>query len=494
PEMGLPGQEYFAGTHVNPQVTWWNQSGAFIDYMHRTQSLVQNGKFVADVLYYYGDHVPNVFSIKATDPAGAMPGYDYDVCDETILLQLKMKKNKIVVPGGIEYEVLVLPDHRTLSMSALKKVEELLKNGAQVIGDKPEQLVSRVGGEGAQEEFHALADEIWGGDNGEEDEGGETGEERYGKGYLAWGITAREYLLSKDIPKDFVVLDGKDQADFDYIHYTIDQADVYFITNQTTDRKLIDCQFRVSELQPELWDAITGEIREAKAFTQKDGLTNVSLTLEPYGAVFVVFSKEIKETQQGAEERNYHDFESLQTINGEWKVNFDPKWGPFDSSTLRPLDPNQKPGAFIFPELIDWTQHSHEAIKYYSGSAVYQKFIDLEFELKEGQKYYLQLGSVKDVGIAVVKVNGQDLGVTWTSPFRVDVSDVLKPGRNELEIKVINSWYNRVAGDEILELEQAYTSTNIILAHDFRGQKIENVQLEPSGLMGPVELLQEKQN
>lgn len=499
-EMGLPGQEYFAGTHVNPQVTWWDQSGAFIDYMHRTQLLVQNGKFVADVLYYYGDHVPNVFSIKATDPAGAMPGYDYDVCDETILLQLKMKKDKIVVPGGIEYEVLVLPDHRTLSMAALRKVEELLKAGAHVIGHKPEQLVSRVGGEDAQEKFHALADEIWGGDNGEkgeEGEGGEDGEKgekRYGKGYLAWGITAREYLLSKDIPRDFVVIDGKDQADFDYIHYTIDLADVYFITNQTTDRKLIDCQFRVSELQPELWDALTGEIREAKAFTQKDGLTNVSLTLEPYGAVFVIFSKEIKETQQGTEERNYHDFESLQTINGEWKVNFDPKWGPFDSSTLRPLDPNQKPGAFIFPELMDWSEHSNEAIKYYSGSAVYHKLIDLDFDLKEDQKYYLQLGSVKDVGIAVVKVNGQDLGVTWTSPFRVDVSDVLKPGRNELEIKVINSWYNRVAGDEILELEQPYTSTNIVIAHDFRGRKIENIQLEPSGLIGPVELLQEKQN
>jgi hypothetical protein len=472
PKMGLPGQEYFAGTHVNPQVTWWDQSGPFIDYMHRTQALVQNGKFVADVLYYYGDHVPNVFSIKATDPAGAMPGYDYDVCDERILLELKMKKDKIVVPGGIEYEVLVLPDHRTLSMAALKKVEELLKKGAQLIGYKPEQLISRVGGEDAQSEFQVLADEIWGEGNSE------RGEKEYGKGGLVWGIKAREYLLSKDIPRDFAVLDGKDPADFDYIHYTIDQADVYFITNQTTDRKLIDCQFRVSELQPELWDALTGEIREAKAFIQKDGLTNVSLTLEPYGAVFVVFNKPIDKDFQGKAERNYSDYKKLQEITGEWTVNFDPKWGGPESVT--------------FPELSDWSTHSIEGIKYYSGSAVYQKVIDLDFELKEDQKYYLQLGSVKDVGIAHVKINGQDLGVTWTSPFRIDVSDALKPGKNELEIEVINSWYNRVAGDQILELEQAYTSTNIILAHDFRGRKIENVQLEPSGLLGPVELLQEK--
>lgn len=119
--MGVPGQEYFAGTHINPQVTWWHDSDAFIDYLHRTQFLVQQGKFVADVLYYYGDHVPNVFSNKQSDPAGALPGFDYDVTDETILMKLMVKKGKIVVPGGIEYRVLVLPDHKVLSLDALKR-------------------------------------------------------------------------------------------------------------------------------------------------------------------------------------------------------------------------------------------------------------------------------------------------------------------------------------------------------------------------------------
>lgn len=156
PEMGLPGQEYFAGTHVNPQVTWWDQSGAFIDYMHRTQSVVQNGKFVADVLYYYGDHVPNIFPYKHSDPAGAMPGFDYDVTDETIFLQLEMDDGKIVVPGGVKYKVLVLPDHKVLSMSVLKKLNKLLQQGAQVIGYKPESSVSLVGGIEAQQNFSKL--------------------------------------------------------------------------------------------------------------------------------------------------------------------------------------------------------------------------------------------------------------------------------------------------------------------------------------------------
>jgi len=467
-EMGLPGQEYFAGTHVNPQVTWWKQSGAFIDYMHRTQLLVQNGKFVADVLYYYGDHVPNVFSIKSTDPAGAMPGFDYDVTDETIFLQLKIKDGKIVVPGGVEYRVLVLPDHQVLSMAVLEKVEELLQQGAQVIGYKPENLVSLVGDEKEQKRFPELADKIWGKELSEE------GEKKYGKGLVAWGVTAREYLLLKDIPTDFRIMGNDIPTDFDYIHYTIGQGDVYFITNQTTERKKINCQFRVSGLQPELWDALTGEIREAKAFTQKDGLTNVPLTLEAYGAIIVVFNKQMDRDKQGTTQRNYPDFETEKNIKGEWKVNFDPKWGG--------------PASVIFPELIDWTKHPDEGIKYYSGTAVYNKTFNLDFEPQKDKRYFLQLESVKDAGIAVVKINGKDKGVLWTKPFRIEIGQELLQGENTLEIIVVNSWYNRVAGDEILDLENRYTSTNIIVGDDFRGRPLKVVPLEPSGLLGPVKI------
>jgi len=473
-EMGLPGQEYFAGTHVNPQVTWWKQSGAFIDYMHRTQLLAQKGKFVADVLYYYGDHVPNIFGIKHSDPAGVMPGFDYDVSDETIFLQLKIKDGKIVVPGGVEYRVLVLPDHKVLSMAVLEKVEELLQQGAQVIGYKPESYVSLVGGEKKQKQFHELTDKIWG------KPVSEKGEKKYGKGIVSWGVTAREYLLAKNIPTDFKALGNESKTDFDYIHYTMGVSDVYFVTSQTTDRKKINCQFRVSGYQPELWDALTGKIREAKAFTQKDGLTTVPLTLEPYGATFVVFNKEIAKDKQGTAKRNYPDYETVQNIEGAWEVNFDPKWGPFDFAQGR------RPGEFIFDKLEDWTKFTNEGIKYYSGAAVYKKSFNLDFEPHKDKQYFLQLENVKDVGIAVVKINGKDKGVLWIKPFRIEISQELQKGENSLEIKVVNSWYNRVAGDEILELENRYTSTNIVISNDFRGRRKKEVSLEPSGLLGPV--------
>jgi len=471
-EMGLPGQEYFAGTHINPQVTWWNESGPFIDYMHRTQSIVQNGKFVADVLYYYGDHVPNIFPYKHSDPAGAMPGFDYDVTNEDILLRLNVKDGKIVVPGGIEYKVLVLPDHKVLSLAALEKIEELLQEGAQVIGYKPERIISLIGGDNARKRFHELTDKIWGKDISEK------GYSEYGKGSVTWGISARDYLINKGIKPDFAVLDKDGLANFDYIHYSIAGKDVYFISNQTEERQSIKCSFRNSGFRPELWDALTGIIREAKAFTQKDGLTTMPLTLEPYGSIFVVFNEPIDKNTQGTTSRNDPDYLDIQNIEGPWTVHFDPKWGG--------------PESVEFPELIDWTQHPDEGIKYYSGAAVYYNTFHTNFVPEKDKTYFLQLENVKDVGIAVVKLNGKDKGIVWTKPFRVDISEDLKQGSNTLEVKVINSWYNRVAGDEISPDKKRYTSTNIIVHNNFRGEKMEKISLESSGLIGPVKITEGK--
>jgi len=466
PEMGLPGQEYFAGTHVNPQVSWWEQSGPFMDYMHRIQSVVQEGSFVADVLYYYGDHVPNVFPHKHSDPAGVIPGFDYDVSDETVFLRLKVKDGKIVVPGGVEYRILVLPDHRVLSMAVLEKLDEMLREGATVLGYKPEKQASLKGGEEAQLSFGDLAQKIWG------SEESEKGEREYGKGTVAWGKTAREYLLSKKIPADFKVLGIESKTDFDYIHYTMGDKDIYFVSNQTTERQKFNARFRVSGRQAELWDAQSGEIRTATAFSQENGQTTLPLTLEAYGAVLVVFNENISTKKLGSTQRNYHDFETLAELTDEWEVSFDPAWGG--------------PGTVVLPELMDWSQHTEEGIRYYSGAAVYKHSFVWESEADAAEKLFLQLGSIKDVGIAEVKINGTDKGIVWTSPFRVDISKELRQGENTLEIKVVNSWYNRVAGDQSFPDKKQYTSTNIELKHDFRGRPIDEIPLEPSGLLGPV--------
>jgi len=457
-EMGIPGQEYFAGTHVNPQVTWWDLSAPFMNYMNRIQTVVQRGTFVADVLYYYGDHVPNIAVHKGFNRAGALPGYDFDVTNEEVLLQLKVVAGKVVVPSGLSYRVLVLPDHKVLSLAVLEKVQTLLKRGATVLGPKPERLVSLVGGTSAQRKFHRLADTLWGSNPPA------AGQKAVGSGRLVWGQTSRTFLQSEGIAPDFEVLDVERQLEYQYIHYTIEGADVYFVCNQTDQPRSVDCAFRVRERQPELWDPVTGRIVTAKAFKQTEGRTVVPMAFDPHGSCLIVFRDTIDANKQGTERSNTPVLHTVKEIQGSWQVEFDPAWGG--------------PASVEFTTLTDWAQHPAEGIKYYSGKADYKT--SFEFEPVHGKRYWLHLNDIKDVGIAAVTLNGEAIGITWTKPFRVEITDALAAGGNRLQITVVNSWQNRLIGDRGKPQEKRYTKTNINIRDDWT--------LRQSGLLGPVEI------
>src|SRR3546814_491652 len=192
PERGVPGQEYFAGTHFNPNITWWKYSEAFFDYMARSQYMMQQGQFVADVLYYYGDHVPNIATLKDSDPAGALPGYDYDVINEDRLEVLRVADGRLTLPHGMSYRVLVLPDHGVLSIKALRKVAELARAGATVIGYRTQETASLVEYPESEEEVTRLAQELWGNAPVRHDAGeAGRGSRKVGRGIVAWGFTAR---------------------------------------------------------------------------------------------------------------------------------------------------------------------------------------------------------------------------------------------------------------------------------------------------------------
>ncbi|MDD2598667.1 MAG: glycosyl hydrolase [Kiritimatiellae bacterium] len=462
-EMGLPGQEYFAGTHVNPQVTWWNESAVFINYINRIQSVVQQGSFVADVLYYYGDHVPNIAGYKGFNQAGSLPGYDYDVTNEDILLRLTVADGRIAVPGGVRYRMLVLPDHKVLSLAALKMVESLLAQGATVLGAKPERLVSLVGGAAAQREFHALAAKLWG------DNPAEAGQKKVGSGRLVWGQSSRSLLQADGLVPDFEALNAGRQADYEYIHYTIEGADVYFVCNQSTEIRAAELAFRVSGRQPELWNPATGEIRRADAFVIKGERTIVPVSFDPHGSMFVIFRE--KSDSQGAPGSNFPAWQEQQRLAGPWDLSFDPAWGG-------------PAGPVRYDTLASWTEHSDPGIKYYSGKAVYRTTFTLTKD-QTGSKLALELGSIKDVGIAQVTLNNKDLGVLWLAPFRVEISEAAKEGENKLEIMVVNSWQNRVMGDEALPESKRFTQTNIRVTKSGRFKW----ELEESGLLGAVRIM-----
>ena len=494
-EMGRPGQEYFAGTHFNPNATWWNKSGPFLAYINRCQLLLQRGRFVADALYYYGDHVPNFAQLKASDPARILPGYDYDVATEEVLLtRLSVRDGRMVLPDGVSYRVLVLPNHRAISLPVLRKVRELVAAGGTVIGPKPGWATGLQGYPASDAEVAQIATELWG--DGRADA---SVVRSVGAGRVIRGKTAREVLLRDGVQPDFeyaeVSFTPASQSDaqtapcLDYIHRRIgtignlaadarqqgtaqatspdavsSETDIYFVCNTTGLTLSAKVTFRVAGKAPELWDPLTGQIRNLPVYQREADRTSVPLTFAPFGSWFVVFRNIAAEPGALKAKPNFPVFSTLGEVGGPWTVQFDPAWGG--------------PASVEFSALLDWTQHADEAIRFYSGTAVYtRRFAPLP--LPGGKRIYLNLGDVRQV--AEVRLNGRNLGVLWSMPFRVEVTDALRPGENLLEIEVVNFWANRVIGDQALPIDRRRTRTNI--------RKLTSATpLAPSGLLGPVVL------
>ena len=216
---------------------------------------------------------------------------------------------------------------------------------------------------------------------------------------------------------------------------------------------------------PELWDAVDGSIWEAATFELVGGCTRVPLELDPYGSIFVVFRKPTAEVERDTGP-NFPTWRKVQTLAGPWDVAFDPAWGG-----------PEKP--VRFERLTSWTEHDNAGIQYYSGTAVYRTTFQIDRD-SAGQALAIELGQVRDLGIARIRLNGTDLGVVWRPPFRANAAGAVKLGENELEIEVVNSWRNRLIGDRDLPEEKRRTRTNITITEAWR--------LEPSGLLGPVTL------
>jgi len=194
-EMGLPGQQYFAGTHFNPNTTWWNKSGPFLEYMNRCQFLMQQGTFVADVCYYYGDHVPNFSQRKHSDPAKLLPGYDYDVITEELILSaMKVRDGNLVLPRGMSYRLMVLPNRDSISLPVLRKLQQLVAQGASIVGPRPTQAISLQDVRRSDRELPEIANALW---------GNNEGTRTYKKGRVISGKTAREVLALDGVAPDF---------------------------------------------------------------------------------------------------------------------------------------------------------------------------------------------------------------------------------------------------------------------------------------------------
>lgn len=284
-------------------------------------------------------------------------------------------------------------------------------------------------------------------------------------------MAARDLLEAEGVAPD-VAFEGEAKG-MDWIHYKIGERDVYFVAELEGKARSIHATFRVNGKIPELWDAVDGSIRQANTFKFIDGRTTVPLELDAFGSMIVMFREETNTDRSDGP--NFPTWRQQQLIAGPWDVSFDSKWGG-------------PKGPVRFETLTDWIDHSNDGIKYYSGKAVYRTTFNVSKEIAN-KPLAIELGEVKDVGMASVQLNGIDLGVVWCPPFRVDISKAIKVGENTLEVMVVNSWRNRLIGDNKLPEEKRLTSTNIEVLdrdHDIVRTKWE---LEESGLLGPVRIV-----
>jgi len=446
------------GQHFNRHQTWWELSKPYFDYVARCQFLLQQGHRVVDVACLYHEGAPVDFNdIRFEMP----PGFDHDFCTPEIIQRMEVKDGRIHLPTGVSYRYLVLPRSGRLTKATALKVKQLHEAGAAVYLQAP--IVGTPGLQGypqADTRVKTIAAN-W--------------------PLLPQGSLAKLFAAD-DLKPDFQGTGLK------WIHRRTGGTDLYFVANTQPIPVERKCVFRTAGKTAELWNPETGETHALPVQSHGDGRTSAELCFGTAQSWFVVFRDKPNTPPSGHDP--FASWKPLQEINGSWQVSFDPNWGPKDAMT--------------FETLQSWSGHANPLVKYYSGTATYEKTFNVPasaIPLGDETRLALDLGRVGVM--ARVTLNGRDCGIAWKPPYRVDVSHGLRAGENQLEIEVVNTWVNRMIGDEQLPLDANWENWETLLewpdwfqqdrprptgrytftsARHYRA----NCPLAPSGLLGPV--------
>jgi hypothetical protein len=249
---------------------------------------------VADICYLQPEGAPRQFTppVARRGNPPDRPAYDFDGCTpEVVLTRMSVKDGRIVLPDGMNYRVLALPESQTMTPRLLKKIVELVEAGTTVVGPRPVKSPSLENCPACDEEVQKLADKLWG--DGEASRGrkpsGITGQHSLGKGRVVWGESAEEVLAKAKLPVDFRG-EGGLAGKLRYIHRTLeDGTEIYFVANKRESAAAGTCCFRVQGKLPEFWRPQTGQVQLAAAYREADGVTRVPLYFEPAESIFVVF-------------------------------------------------------------------------------------------------------------------------------------------------------------------------------------------------------------
>ncbi|GAB3883268.1 glycosyl hydrolase [Spirosoma agri] len=432
------------GQYFTRQETWAEQAKPWMDYLGRSCFLLQQGKPVVDVLYYYGEN-NNITQAFAQKLPAIPAGYAYDFANSSVVKNtLRVENGKITTPSGQQYRLLVLDSSaRTMTLPVLKKLGDLVKAGMHVAGVKPERSPSLSD---KPNEFTALVNQIWSSPN-------------------VSTKPVEAVLHELGVQQDVLISGAKSTVL--YVHRQTtdrDPSDLYWLDNRSDSPNEATISFRITGKAPELWNPQTGKTATV-SYEIKDGRTIIPLTFESWEAYFIVFRNK---ATVASYTRPAVTESPVARVTGAWTVTFQEGRGAPPSATVNTL--------------ASLTENAEPGIKYFSGTAAYDNTFELP-AVRRNASYILDLGEVKN--IAEVVVNGKNVGTVWKKPFRIDITEALKTGRNTLQVKVTNLWVNRLIGDA-----QPANGASKITFTTMPFYKADSPLL-PSGLLGPVRVLEE---
>jgi hypothetical protein len=445
-----PGLSLFVfGQYFNRLDTWAEYAKPWVTYITRNAYMLQQGRFAADVAYFYGEETPLTALYNDAPPTDVshQNGFDY-VNADVILDKLSNDGSALVVAdSGARYQAIYLGGtSQYMSLAVLEKLAALVEGGATLIGHKPQGSPKLTDD---AERFNQVADELWSGQYAKQ----VVRAENIQQGLDKVGIAADFRFQSEH--SDSVVM---------FVHRTTANSEIYYFTNRKDKTEKGQFYLRQSGVKPQLFNAVSGETSSLPYRTEGQ-YTVIDYTLKGFESGYIVFEKDaniIPVTVKPASKL-------LVDLGNEWQVEFQVgRGGPQGTQSLL---------------LGDWSQSDNEGIKYFSGTASYSKILRLtDAQLTSGQTILLDLGDVSE--LAEVIINGQSAGTVWTAPYQLNVKPYLRKGENNIEVKVTNLWVNRLIGDQQADVKQTYTFTTI-------NTYFPDAPLRRSGLLGPVQLIAE---
>jgi len=434
------------GHYFNRLDTWTEMAKPWVTYISRNAYMLQQGRFVADVAYLYGEEAPLTALFQGHPPTDVplANGFDY-INGDVVLNQLSNDGDSVVAKSGARYRVIYLGgSSHFMTLAVLKRLNALVQNGATIVGVKPSGSPALMD-DSAQ--FAKIAEAMWNG--------------KTGQGTVVATRDLNAALARLQVAPDFSYSKPSADTTLMFVHRQRPDADIYYFTNRRGRPEAVEMRFRVAGKSPEFWDAETGAISPA-TYRNENGQTVVAMNLRAHQSGYIVFRETASSPSLTVVPKTAN---SVSTLDGPWTVTFQAGRGA-------PTNPRVMSAA-------DWVKDPDPRIRYFSGTASYQRNLTvIGTWLAGGQRLRLDLGEVDDV--AEVLANGRSAGIAWNSPYRVDLTDFVKPGENNLEVRVANLWVNRLIGD----VQPGAQKIAFTIAPTYRA----DAPLRPSGLVGPIRL------